>query len=478
MVSLLPVLRLLPAVCAQPPPPPAPSVPTGLVCTPTGAAVGLAWHADVHADTYEVEVGLSAAAAVDTPVASTTAAGANATFGGLKSGATYYFKVRAHGGATGIQRDVEWSDFSSPIPCAVPALAEDSAKTAATAPSTASTSLYTLMYRVSEVWGNKLWGRTYAPPDFLSSHNSADGPGQSSFLTFAELSLMTASESINTSTITEYCVEGAGPTSSWGKYLSCPAGGNMSAWGPQEPLCYCAHDIDRYIQHRDFCGGDTWKGGHDSCGSTCGEMWQNAIEFTQQSGVKCVGCGGKSCTDMMNAGQPLCSGCTSVAQCNKLWSWVWSTKPQLSADNGHDAPTTAAHRTKTREQNCNCAAGEVDFSLANPGIANITWPPGLGQWFSTPAGGKCPEGQPLGSPAVGGGGGPAVTHCTWRREPHARMVYGYQLVEAGFVREDGPDVHGQTLVSLDRHVKNAATFKRVFAEHPVAPAAACAHLGS
>ena len=58
------------------------------------------------------------------------------------------------------------------------------------------------------------------------------------------------------------------------------------------------------------------------------------------------------------------------------------------------------------------------------------------------------------------------------------MAYGYQLVEAGFVREDGPDVHGQTLVSLDRHVKHAATFKRVFAEHPVAPAAACAHLGS
>ena len=43
------------------------------------------------------------------------------------------------------------------------------------------------MYRVSEVWGGRLWGREYAPPDFLASHNSADGPGQASFLTFAEL---------------------------------------------------------------------------------------------------------------------------------------------------------------------------------------------------------------------------------------------------------------------------------------------------
>ena len=37
---------------------------------------------------------------------------------------------------------------------------------------------------------------------------------------------MTATETINTSTITEYCVESSA-ADELGKYLSCPAGGNM-----------------------------------------------------------------------------------------------------------------------------------------------------------------------------------------------------------------------------------------------------------
>ena len=92
--------------------------------------------------------------------------------------------MRAHGkGGSGIQTDVEWSDFSDPIRCTVAATALEPAA----AGDRAGASRFTLMYRVSEVWGGRLWGREYAPPDFLASHNSADGPGQASFLTFAEL---------------------------------------------------------------------------------------------------------------------------------------------------------------------------------------------------------------------------------------------------------------------------------------------------
>ena len=42
-----------------------------------------------------------------------------------------------------------------------------------------------------------------------------------------------------------------------------------------------------------------------------------------------------------------------------------------------------------------------------------------------------------------------------------------------FKREDGPEVHGQTLVGLDRHVANAAAFARTFAAHPIKPAGPC-----
>jgi hypothetical protein len=261
-------------------------------------------------------------------------------------------------------------------------------------------------------------------------------------------SLMTATETINTSTITEYCVESSG-TDELGKYLSCPAGGNMSQWGPQQAECYCAHSIDRYIQHRDFCGGDSWHGANDTCGSLCPEMWQDAISFTQQQGLPCEGCGGRSCADMMAARQPLCAGC-NASDCGRLWSYVWSSAPQ--------ARRRDDERRRLQYGDCQCAQSEVDYSLQHIGAANISWPPGLGHWFSTPAKGECAEGAQLGT------GG-----CAWRRLPQARIAYGFELVEAGFRRVDGPEVHGQTLVDLKVHQANAAAFRKVYAEHPVPP---------
>jgi hypothetical protein len=198
---------------AQPSPPVAPAAPpSGLACD--GSAGGVRWGAVAAADLYEVEAGLSSSAAVATPIASVTSATPSTVFHGLKAGQYWYkvrlhspprahplpllqlaltlrplAQVRAHGkGGSGIQTDVEWSDFSDPIRCTVaaPTPAEPPAEPAA-AGDRAGASRFTLMYRVSEVWGGRLWGREYAPPDFLASHNSADGPGQASFLTFAEL---------------------------------------------------------------------------------------------------------------------------------------------------------------------------------------------------------------------------------------------------------------------------------------------------
>jgi hypothetical protein len=493
------ILLALAAACEGQQPVPAPSPPSGLHSAPSGnGGYALMWSADATVDVYEVEVGGTKQSTIDTPLLSVTTATANVTVGvGTMKGIAAatggpWFKVRGHAAAgAGIENDVEWSDFSLPAEVAAHPSAPSAPQhqPAGSGPERAHNrdgSRFTLMYRVSEVWGGRLWGRTYPPPDFLASHNSASGPGQASFLTFAEMSLLSTSASVNASTITEYCVE-SNAAYEVGKYLSCPAGGNMSSWGPQQPDCYCAHDIDRYvvrrtpvpgqlsfciiyvylchtllitmiglltstmrryIQHRDFCGGDTWRNNSDDCGGTCQEMWGDAIDFTNSAGIDCVSCTNQSCESMSAVGKPLCTGCTRK-QCNALWSYVWSSKPQR-------ARQQQRARTQGRYGTCTCAAGEVDYSLKHMGAANISWPPGLGAWFSTPQGGECAEGALIGT-----------NSCSWRRHPSARMAYGYQLVDAGFRRSDGPDVHGQTLVGLDRHVANAAAFQRTFTAHPV-----------
>ena len=77
---------------AQPSPPVAPAAPpSGLACD--ASAGGVRWGGVAAADLYEVEAGLSAAAAVATPIASITSATPSAVFHGLKPG-QYWYKVR------------------------------------------------------------------------------------------------------------------------------------------------------------------------------------------------------------------------------------------------------------------------------------------------------------------------------------------------------------------------------------------------
>ncbi len=152
---------------AQPASVPPPPIPSGLQCRGSGAggSAALSWAPLESADVYEVEVGLSEASAVHTPLASTTTATPTVSFAGLDTTKVWWFKVRAHAKAgTGIGTDVEWSDFSAPITCKA-----EAGGPAAEVAGREAGSRYTLMYRVSEVWGGRLWGREYAPPDFLSS---------------------------------------------------------------------------------------------------------------------------------------------------------------------------------------------------------------------------------------------------------------------------------------------------------------------
>ena len=104
--------------------------------------------------------------------------------------------------------------------------------------------------------------------------------------------------------------------------MSCPPGGSRHR-GRQLQLgaaeCFCAHDIDRFIQHKDLC---SWHG--ESCGSTdprrgsCGEMWSNLEAIRTLQGKPCIACDGKTtCKAAAVKAAPLCDGC-SAQECEQL----------------------------------------------------------------------------------------------------------------------------------------------------------------
>ena len=71
-----------------------------------------------------------------------------------------------------------------------------------------------------------------------------------------------------------------------------------------------------------------------------------------------------------------------------------------------------------------------------------------GGWFSHPGATKCPDD----GTAVGTGG------CTWRRDPHATIVYGQGLVDSGWNRTTGGD-HRPSAAGIKA---NAAAMRRAF----------------
>lgn len=114
---------------------------------------------------------------------------------------------------------------------------------------------------------------------------------------------------------------------------------------------------------------------------------------------------------------------------------------------------------------CNCSGANSPFpNASNPSVSHIGRAPvympyvGInnsvpkshfvniyaGYNYHFPRGGACPEGAPLGT-----------NGCTWRRHPHSRMLYGADLVAAGWDRRFVPD----TPTNVSHTQKNQAAFE-------------------
>ena len=355
------------------------------------------WAAVAGADLYDLEYG-DAGVSTANPVAMCTSIGTSANITGLTPNVMYWFKVRAHvDGIGGYGNDTLWSVFSPTAKCMTIALRPSPARAVAVGlpPSTQTKTRYQLIYRITETLG--LSG-AYRPPDFLRDHNSADALGSASFLTWAVLQgLMSTSQSVNISTITEYCVEMVAQP--WAAYMSCVPGGNYT-WAKvprfqavDSETCYCAKGDDRYITHRDMCTNVT-KAPFltESCPlAMCEQEWSG---YMAQAGGDCRSCSGVPCSTMSATHKPLCTGCNQT-ECARRWA-LSRTEPRQ----GHQGQR---RRLQGWELPCNCSKEETKYSLNNVGSVNLSFPPGVGTWYSTPKGGQCKEGQPIGTAG-----------CTWR----------------------------------------------------------------
>ena len=404
----------------------------------SSASVSLAFAPRAGADVYDVSWAASKSSAAAFPLAlqtfiATTACNAivcKATISMLPPNAALWFKVRAHAGPIGVQADAEWSNFTSAVQCRTTTSSSSAGVVAAARTVPAATR----MYRVSEVRGIPT---RWAPPDFLLNHNSADANGSASFLTFAEISLIAADGNMNSTTVTEYCVDHLSSATAaatadgdsaaeWAPYFSCPAGGVSPPWDPSAAdNCSCPHYIDRWIQHSDTCC--------EACPSElCGQQWQNVIDAAGSD--PCLACDGTTtCNEQILASAPLCHGCSDAAACEQMWARAWSEQLKTQ-HSGSGYPM------------CNCTAATTRDALLRPGRVELQWPPGVGVWYTTPAAGF---------------------NRTWRRRSRARIVYGWQLAEAGFVRTTGNSVMGQNLVSRRRHEANGVALQNAFAQHPL-----------
>jgi len=238
-------------------------------------------------------------------------------------------------------RDSEWSGFSEVVVCAT--TQTQGGRTVAVpmelhrwaAPTKTKKDYRTIGPTVTPIYRISEFQTGFATPDFLGSHDSADLNGSASFLTFAELTLL-SQQDFNHTTITEYCVIATAPPAD---YASCPYG-NEPAWYPNK-TCFCETSIDRLIMHIDVCA---------PCGATS--------------------CGALPCP---------CPPTTD----SEAWQRVWSSNTSLEVV----GPGSW----------CQCAKDKLARSLAFVGSNELHWPPGIGRWYSTPHGGQCAEGTQLGT---------------------------------------------------------------------------------
>ena len=188
----------------------------------------------------------------------------------------------------------------------------------------------------------------------------------------------------------------------WAVYMSCVPGGKYT-WqnvprfqAVDNETCYCAKGDDRHILKRDMCTNVSKPSyERESCPlAMCEEEWAREIEA---QGAGCTSCDGVPCSQMQEQHKPLCTGC-NASQCAARWAT-------------HRHHLNARRRLQGWSLPCNCSGEETDYGLSHVGRANLSYPPGLGQWFSTPKAGQCAEGSPVGH-----------SGCTWARADSGRIL--------------------------------------------------------
>jgi hypothetical protein len=380
-----------------------PAPPTALKCAKsTGSSVTLEWTASpgsIHL--YDLEAGGTATEAEAMPFTSVTVTGTSATIDELKSSTDYFFKVRAHCAASGFegctggkeQMIAGWSNFSSIVPCTTATAAtKSSAATrsppaaAAALPSSAEQPLVDTMwlevYRVTE--------NMKTSPDYLANHNTGDLKGDVAFLTNSG-GTMTPGHSDShffdfvTSPRVRYCVEvqrvdlsDVSRTSSYppfipinqsfSDYLSCNGAGRGGAPGNGDPL--------------------GWKNYSCACDNHIDRTFSHQTDeqlskfCPSKGGGHSYGPGGGTCN---------CSEASLAASAKHV-----GFMPMVLPIDMHFGPSPPPP----------------------PGPP----PTEYGGWYHFPAATKCPDdGTPVGTDG-----------CTWRRDPRAHMLYGKDLVAAGW----------------------------------------------
>jgi hypothetical protein len=439
------------AAAARAPPSPAPvhvvpAAPRGLSCgasSSTSTTVDWGppaqqqqqqgqWGAIVH-HLYDLEVGRTVEKAVSLPFASVTVPGTatSATIGELQPQTAYFFKLRVHCSTSGLagcaggdaQMISGWSNFSSVISCSTTAAGDDGGAIGppvtqpARDPAPLVETFWLEAYRVTENFQTM--------PDFLANHNSGDLDGDIAFLSHEGGTGRSHFFDFMSSPRVKYCVEIAkvdltgkiDRTSSYppfipqderfSDYASCNGfgrGGAPDAPGPADPLewqnytCSCDNHIDRTFAHQTKAQLCKY------CGSCGGGGGGGGGGHHHHGGMQC------NCSD------------SSLAMSARYVGYMPFVLPTPS---GFGPPPPPA---------------------PGPSVK----PYQFGGWYHFPARTKCPDdGTPVGTDG-----------CTWRRDPHAQMVFGQDLLESGWNATAAVGKVGDQIIANNKRAMQAA-FTRI-----------------
>jgi len=127
------------------------------------------------------------------------------------------------------------------------------------------------------------------------------------------------------------------------------------------------------------------------------------------------------------------------------------------------ADGSACHpfRDRDRDCHCNCTRSSLQYSATYTGMMPVFFggQQALGAWYSHPKATECAEHEELRERRSDG------TVCTWKRRPAARVMRGWQVLEAGWNASSGP----MRSVDPGQVAQNAAVVRKVLASQPMLP---------